>query len=1818
MYTLLFGSEDMKLRKILAIFISIFLIFGALPIGILTTSALKFCDYTYTISEGEVTIVDCDESIVGNVTIPTQLDGYPVRFIADGAFAYCGLLSSITIPNCVIDVGEFAFKYCTKLETVKLPEDITSIEHGLFMNCNSLKTITIPQNVTSIGQEAFKYCDSLTSIIIPNRVVSIGEWSFYDCSSLKTIIINKSVTSIGDFAFESCNALDKVYFCGTEKQWNDISIVSFNNNDIYIANKYYHDFSDWHIRTEPTCTADGEKYRICTICGEEEIESVSDKGHIIETRRYCGYSYEGDFPCVEPDWDDPFYEPFDPYYEYHTTFDESYCTICGEIFSCEDIGYDCYTSSFEPTCTEMGCTYEYCSYCDELIREYYTLEKGHNFSDWIVRVEPTYNTHGEEYRYCHTCSYEETQIIPTLLPPHICEYVETVVTPTCTTGGYTYFECSCGNNYIGSETLPLGHKLEIRYYCELDYSELPSPDWIGDDGPFEPSYEAQHATYKYYFCTLCEEVCDSECLGACYDNKTVIEPTCTEEGIKKEYCIYCDETIEEYSIDALGHSYGIWSIRTKPTCITDGVKYCICTECLTEKTEVLPAIGHNYTATVTNASCTESGYTTHTCIYCSDSYITDETAALGHNYENRICTNCGDKYVTPASSFKYTISEEEVTITEFIGTETDVVIPETIEGYPVTKIGTTVFYRIPVTNIYFPKSVIFIDSEAIRNCVFLEEIEVDSDNTMYTSIDGILFDKNLNTILRYPAGKKETSYIISDGIQNIGVWAFEDCSYLETVIIPNTVVGIEWGAFDYCDSLISIYIPASVSYIDWGAFLECANLEIIEVDKENAVYTSIDGILYSKDLNTLVRFPAGKKVTSFTIPNGVECIYDYSFFLCSSIENLVLPDGVNSINHSAFMWCSSLKNITLTDSVTTIGDYVFWGCDTLTNVFYCGTQEQWEAIVIGDNNTEFTSANVYYHDYSDWTVRTEPTCTVNGETYRICSICGKEETKLIYATGHSYTATVTEPTCTEQGYTTYTCTVCEDSYIFDKTKPLGHSYGDWIIRTEPTCTTDGEKYKVCSACGEEETKVISATGHSYMGKNLLTDGGLEDSTYSSGVAFRTDTSTSNAHSGFQSVYGRGNGSERSFNTVLVSNEKTVEGKTYNLGGWVRGNVAIANAAYLQCTAGATNIQSYTFSVTTEWQYISMQITVFPPDTDLIVGIGITANVASGNKVWFDDLELNEVINWTVRTEPTCITNGEKYRTCSACGEEETKIISALGHDFSEDFVVDIEATFFEEGIKSRHCSRCSEVTDVTVIPKKSINGDCGADATWILTGDGVLTISGTGPMQNYPLPQAATWYTYRDKVKEIIIEKTITKIGNNSFNSFYNLESVYIYNPDTEFGYYVFAERSGITINSLGNSAVQEYALANSISFKKLINPETPLMPVLELRSANSVTLRAIDGYEYSIDSINWQSSNVFSGLQEGVEYSFYQRIAEGAYLATDSSPAIYVTTLTAPSAPEILKLYGNSAELVNEVGYEYSIDGVNWQSSAVINNLPYNTVVNVYRRKLSIGTDAETPASAPAKCMIVSAPKVMVGFASIHAQYINGFEYSLGYDIWDYYNVFTQYIVPGETYTVYMRPIDTEGITVLYNETGTTVVVNGDEQPETFNATHLTKLTKLLFKEEKSNNIGYDFNKDFEIDILDLVRLKKNLLGVQQIGLKLKTDYYHVSQIEGYEFLSVYQFDSTSLRCNACYTENIDWRDGEETLFYNGKIYYQAGYGGPLPDYTFEGDMIVLKFSDDVANDSAYYQGEARLVVTESQDLLVTYCSFGMFDVGDILDLRD
>ena len=187
-----------------------------------------------------------------------------------------------------------------------------------------------------------------------------------------------------------------------------------------------------------------------------------------------------------------------------------------------------------------------------------------------------------------------------------------------------------------------------------------------------------------------------------------------------------------------------------------------------------------------------------------------------------------------------------------------------------------------------------------------------------------------------------TSVIIGNSVTSIGDWAFYSCSGLTSVTIPNSVTSIGDWAFEWCSGLTSVIIGNSVTSIGNYAFKWCSGLTSIIIP--NSVTSIGGGAFYSCSGLTSVTIPNSvtsigggafewcSGLTSIIIPNSVTSIGDRAFYGCYGLTSVTIGNSVTSIGSEAFYGCSGLTSVTIGNSVTSIGGYAFFGCSDLTSV----------------------------------------------------------------------------------------------------------------------------------------------------------------------------------------------------------------------------------------------------------------------------------------------------------------------------------------------------------------------------------------------------------------------------------------------------------------------------------------------------------------------------------------------------------------------------------------------------------------------------------------------------------------------------------------------------------------------------------------------------------------------------------------------------------------------------------------------------------------------------------------------------------------------
>ena len=284
---------------------------------------------------------------------------------------------------------------------------------------------------------------------------------------------------------------------------------------------------------------------------------------------------------------------------------------------------------------------------------------------------------------------------------------------------------------------------------------------------------------------------------------------------------------------------------------------------------------------------------------------------------------------------------------------TDIIIPNSV-----ISIGYSAFSDCSgLANIAISDSVTSIGVSAFSGCISLKSIEVSDNNENYTSVDGVLFNKDASELITYPAGKSNDTYEISNSVTSIGDHAFTGCVSLKSVTIYDSVTSISDGAFFDCEGLKDVYYTSTED--EW-------NKITIGNDNENLTNATIhynfepepsnkqtgscgDNVTYSLDTETGVLTISGtgkmkdysgedsrvyqnSNIKSVIIENGVTSIGNLAFSSCNSLIEVSLPSSIISLGVSAFSGCENLMSISIPANVADIQSIAFAGCKKLTSI----------------------------------------------------------------------------------------------------------------------------------------------------------------------------------------------------------------------------------------------------------------------------------------------------------------------------------------------------------------------------------------------------------------------------------------------------------------------------------------------------------------------------------------------------------------------------------------------------------------------------------------------------------------------------------------------------------------------------------------------------------------------------------------------------------------------------------------------------------------------------------------------------------------------
>jgi len=636
--------------------------------------------------------------------------------------------------------------------------------------------------------------------------------------------------------------------------------------------------------TAPTCTKNGYTTYICS-CGDEYIDN--------ETAA-IGHNWGEWIITKESTVNDE-------------GIAERICFICKEKeFKNLARHIHSYMSNekvIAPTCTEKGYTSYSCACGDSYLGKE-TAALGHSWGEWVTTNAPTEESDGAAERLCSVCKTKESKVLAMLSHTH--KYADTITVPTCTEKGYITHTCVCGDSYIDNEVAAKGHSYtnsvtketsctaegERTYSCACGYS-----------------YKEPIAKLPHSYTTV------------------VTAPTCTEKGYTTHTCS-CGNSYKNQYVDALGHTEAADS-AVAATCTRNGKtagKHCTVCGTVTIAQITIPATGHNYTSVITAPTCTEKGYTTHTCA-CGDSYRTDEIAALGHHCVTSVfdpsCTESG--YTLHACACGYNYRTDEITALGHNYTSTVIAPTCTEKGYTKHTCTCGDSYTDTIVAAKGHQYTSKVTSEAtcakagLRTytctCGYSYTTQISKLSHSYTSTvtaptttsqgyttyrctkcgysytgnytaqllaagtcgDNLSWTLDGNGVLTISGSGDMYYYTTSDDAP----W-YNNCKQIKSISIGYNVTSIGGYAFSCCTALTSIYIPANIIGIGEYAFFRCSNL-------------------------TSVSFASGSKL---------EYIWAGGFYGCEKLTQITIPAKCNQISRFVFTECWSLTSIRFEDSST--------------------------------------------------------------------------------------------------------------------------------------------------------------------------------------------------------------------------------------------------------------------------------------------------------------------------------------------------------------------------------------------------------------------------------------------------------------------------------------------------------------------------------------------------------------------------------------------------------------------------------------------------------------------------------------------------------------------------------------------------------------------------------------------------------------------------------------------------------------------------------------------------------------------------------------
>ena len=610
-----------------------------------------------------------------------------------------------------------------------------------------------------------------------------------------------------------------------------------------------------------------------------------------------------------------------------------------------------------------------------------------------------------------------------------------------------------------------------------------------------------------------------------------------------------------------------------------------------------------------------------------------------------------------------------------------------------------------------------------------------------------------------------TKLVIGNNVETIGEYAFQRCMGMTSVTFGSKLTTIGKRAFSQCHSLTEVRIPSSVTTIGTDAFHYTVGLGGIWVDAENPAYSSDDrGVLFNKDKTLLIQAP-NLLCDTYAIPDSVLKVENYAFFNCSSLKAVTIADSVKALGDGAFD-ASGIETVTLGNGLTSIDSSAFSSCNnlqynTFDNCYYLGTANNPYFALIKKSSASIT--NVVIH--SQTKLIGSGSFSYNSELTEVTFPSGIRSIGNSAFNGCSKLTTLNGTVFSKDleyigKYAFYGCPSLTAVPI-----PAATTYiGPYAFANCPNLTgiwVDASNSALCSdeqgVLYDKHKTVLMQAPTSLSGTYAIPDG-----------VIRIESSA---------FYGCGG-----LAGISIPN----------------GVTDIGNSAFYKCIGlTAINIPDSVTSIgsTAFYECQSLKDITLPKHltalgsmafykctalTEIMIPSGITS---IANQTFQDCTALKKVgiPNSITKIQTNAFRNCTGLETAVYCGTQaQWDAITFAGTD-----------TYLSNAAKVIHgagtvgsCPYCA--TDW---------GIYGENITWTLTSDGLLTLSGSGPMSNNSRP-----FQSNEKIKEVVIEDGITTVGGSAFSGCRNIERVSLPTTLTTIELQAFYACSGLKEISFPNN----------------------------------------------------------------------------------------------------------------------------------------------------------------------------------------------------------------------------------------------------------------------------------------------------------------------------------------------------------------------------------------------------------------------------------